>query len=405
LSQVGLGALAIFVGVAVLSPVLARPAARLLGIPLRIRGVSGELATRNAMRNPKRTARTAASLMIGVALVGFITVFAASTKTSVAGSLESDFTGTHIVQTAGAGETSVGLSPRLAEALRTTPGVDAVAEGRLSPAIIDGTADETIFAFDARTIGQLFRLGSVQGDLGSLGTHGIAVSADEAANKGWAIGSTVPVTFPSGDAQFVVTAIYSGGTDWVSSQFVDLAAFTANDIDPLDARVYVSGDESAIRSAVANYASAEVLDKAAFLDDVNGQIDTVLGLFYAMLALAVIIALLGIANTLALSIFERTREIGLLRAVGMGRAQVRSAVRWESIIIAVFGTTLGLAIGTFFGWAIVRAMSDQGIDTLTIPVGSLVAVTVIAGFAGAIAAVVPARRAANLSVLTALVSE
>ena len=118
----------------------------------------------------------------------------------------------------------------------------------------------------------------------------------------------------------------------------------------------------------AGYASADVLDKDGFLDVVSGEIDTMLGLFYALLMLAVVIALLGIANTLALSIFERTRELGLLRAVGMSRSQVRSTVRWESIIIAVFGTTLGLAIGTFFGWAIVRAMADQGIDTLTVPV-------------------------------------
>jgi putative ABC transport system permease protein len=121
--------------------------------------------------------------------------------------------------------------------------------------------------------------------------------------------------------------------------------------------------------------------------------------------LAVVIALLGIANTLALSIFERTREIGLLRAVGMGRSQLRSAVRWESIIIAVFGATLGLAIGTFFGWAVVRAMADEGIDTLSVPIDSLLVVTVIAALAGAMAAVMPARRAAKLDVLTALATQ
>jgi putative ABC transport system permease protein len=121
--------------------------------------------------------------------------------------------------------------------------------------------------------------------------------------------------------------------------------------------------------------------------------------------LAVVIALLGIANTLALSIFERTREIGLLRAVGMGRSQLRSTVRWESIIIAVFGATLGLAIGTFFGWAVVRAMADEGIDTLSVPIDSLLVVTVIAALAGAMAAVMPARRAAKLDVLTALATQ
>ena len=405
LSRIGVGALATLIGVAVLGPVLAGPVARLFGVPLRLRGVGGELATRNAVRNPKRTARTAAALMIGVALVGFITIFAASTKSSIAGSLAADYSGTHIVQTGGDGTPGAGLSPKVAEQLRTTPGVEAVAEARMSPAIIDGVPGETLYAFDATSIGQLFNLGDVQGDLTALGADGIAISTDKATEKGWTIGSQVTVTLPSGPTTLMVKSIYSGATDWLSSQFVDLAAFRATVGDGLDTKVYVSGQEQAIKDVVAPYSAAEVLDKQAFLHSVNGQVDTILGLFYAMLALAVIIALLGIANTMALSIFERTRELGLLRAVGMGRRQVRSVVRWESIIIAVFGTGLGLTIGAFLGWVIVRAMAEQGIDTLTIPVGTLAIVTVIAGFAGALAAVIPARRAANLDILRALVTE
>ncbi|HZB40355.1 MAG TPA: FtsX-like permease family protein, partial [Ilumatobacter sp.] len=404
LALVGLGALATFVGVAVLSPVLARPVAKLFGLPLRARGLAGELATRNAMRNPKRTARTAASLMIGVALVGFITVFAASAKSSLAGSLETEFTGTHIVETGGY-DNSVGLSPDLADELRVTPGVDVVTQARTSPAVVDGSATDFFSAFDATTVDEVFKLGSVEGSLDSLGADGIAVSAEEAATKGWTLGSTVPATFPGGDTTFVVEAIYSGSTDWVGAMFVDLAALRANGGDDLDYRVYVAGEEGAIDAVASAYASANVLDKEAFLGVVSSQIDTMLGLFYALLMLAVVIALLGIANTLALSIFERTRELGLLRAVGMARTQVRATVRWESIIIAVFGTTLGLAIGTFFGWAIVRAMADQGIDKLTIPYTSLVVVTAIAGVAGAVAAVLPARRAAKLDVLKALVAD
>jgi putative ABC transport system permease protein len=404
LALVGLGALATFVGVAVLSPVLARPVAKLFGLPLRARGVTGELATRNAMRNPKRTARTAASLMIGVALVGFITVFAASAKTSLAGSLESDFTGTHIIETGG-WDNSVGLSPELADQLRATPGVDAVSQARITPAVVDGSSTDFFSAFDSKTVDEVFALGSVEGDLDSLGADGIAVSTEEAASKGWTLGSEVPVTFPGGETTLAVEAIYSGSTDWVGSMFVDLAALRANGGDDLDFRVYVSGDEDAITGVASAYGSAEVLDKDAFLGVVNGEIDTMLGLFYALLMLAVVIALLGIANTLALSIFERTRELGLLRAVGMARSQVRATVRWESIIIAVFGTTLGLAIGTFFGWAIVHAMADEGIDTLTVPFTSLAVVTAIAAVAGAVAAVLPARRAAKLDVLHALVSE
>jgi len=404
IALVGVGALVTFVGVSVLGPVLARPVAKVFGMPLRMRGLSGELATRNAMRNPKRTARTASALMIGVGLVGFITVFAASAKTSMAGSLETEFTGTHIVQ-AGGWDNSTGLSPELADELRSTPGVDVVSQARMSAAVVDGSAMDAFYAFDATTVDEVFVLGSVEGDLDSLGADGIAVSAEHAADQGWTIGSTVPVTFPSGDTTFVVEAVYSGGTDWVGSMFVDLDALLANGGDELYYRVYLSGDEAAITSVAAAHASADVLDKDAFLDVVNSEVDTMLGMFYALLMLAVVIALLGIANTLALSILERTRELGLLRAVGMGRSQVRSTVRWESIIIAVFGTTLGLAIGTFFGWAIVRVMADEGIDTLTVPVGDLVVVTVIAALAGAMAAVMPARRAAKLDVLKALTTE
>ncbi len=401
---VGVGALATLVGVAVLGPVVARPVAKVLGGPLRLRGLSGELATRNATRNPKRTARTAASLMIGVALVGFMTVFAASAKTSMAGSLETEFTGTHIVQ-AGGSDTMSGLSPDLAAELRATPGIDVVSQSRMSRAVIDGSATDAFYAFDATTVDEVFLLGAVEGDLDALGADGIAVSAEHATEHGWTIGSTVPATFPSGGTTFVVEAIYSSGTDWVGSTFVDLDALRALGGDELDHRVYVSGDETAIAGVAAAYASADVLDKAAFLDVVSTEIDTMLGMFYALLMLAIVIALLGIANTLALSTLERTRELGLLRAVGMGRSQVRSTVRWEAIIIAVFGTTLGLTVGTFFGWAIVRALADEGIDTLTVPVGSLAVVTVIAALAGAIAAVLPARRAAKLDVLEALATE
>jgi putative ABC transport system permease protein len=231
------------------------------------------------------------------------------------------------------------------------------------------------------------------------------VSAEHAEDEGWSLGSTVPVTFPGGDTTFVVKAIYAGGTDWVGSMFVGLDGLRANGGEDLDYRIYVSGDEGAIEQVASAYGSADVLDKDGFLDLVSGQIDAVLGVFYALLMLAIVIALLGIANTLALSIFERTREIGLMRAIGMSRSQVRSTVRWESIVIAVFGTAMGLAIGAFFGWAIVRAMSDQGIDTLTVPVASLAVVTVIAALAGAMAAVMPARRAARLDVLTALATQ
>ncbi|HUP73533.1 MAG TPA: FtsX-like permease family protein [Acidimicrobiales bacterium] len=200
-------------------------------------------------------------------------------------------------------------------------------------------------------------------------------------------------------------ATYDNASEWVNKYFVDIAAYDRFAPDQLDFRVYLIGDEAAVEAVAAAYPSANVLDPDEFLAQVNSEIDLLLGVIYALLALAVLIALLGIANTLALSIFERTRELGLLRAVGMIRSQVRSTIRWEAIMIALFGTSLGLAVGSFFGWASVRALRSEGIDHVTYPVGNIIVVTVIAGLAGAIAAIVPARRAARLDVLRALSAE
>ncbi|MGD9796805.1 MAG: ABC transporter permease [Acidimicrobiia bacterium] len=230
----------------------------------------------------------------------------------------------------------------------------------------------------------------------------MAVSEAYAASEDLRIGSTVPVTFPTGAATFTVRAAHERGTDWVGDQFLGLDGFRAAAMGDLDFRVYVAGDGAAIEAVAAAYALAEVLDEDGFLDVVNAEVDSMLGLFYAMLGLAVVIALFGIANTLSLSTFERTRELGLLRAVGMHRGQLRSSVRWEAVIIAVFGATLGLGVGTFFGWAVVRAMAGEGLDGLTIPVANLLVVTGVAALAGAVAAVLPARRAARLKVLEAV---
>lgn len=321
-----------------------------------------------------------------------------------AGSLVEEFLGTHIINDGGWDNTT-GLSPELAERRRAQPDIDVVSQARTAPAVVNGTPTEMFFAFDATTIDAIFHLGDIDGDLGSLGSDGIAVSAAEADANAWTLGSSVPVTFIGGDTTFTVEAVYTSGTNWVGASFVDIDAFTANGMDELDYDIFVSGDAAAITSVTDADPSAVVQDRAAFISNKNADIDTMLGLFYVMLALAVFIALLGIGNTLALSICERTRELSLMRAVGMTRAQTRSMVRWEATVIAVFGSTLGLAIGTFFGWAVVQALADQGFDTLTVPITSLAVVTLIAAVAGATAAILPARRAARLDVLAALVSQ
>ena len=399
---VGLGAFVTLGGVAVLGPVLARPVIGAFGVVVGRRGVTGDMAVRNARRDPKRTARTASSLMIGVALVAFIAVLASSLTSSFSSSLEDTFTGTHIVDS-GAWEGRGGFSPDLADVMSADSEVSVVSESRAAPVVVGGS-DAILYSFTGSTIGRIFDLGDVHGDVAALGVDGLAVDARYAADHDWQIGTQVDVTMATGAQRFVVRATYDNAAEWLGSYFVDVAAIDQYLPGQLDYRIYAVGDDATVRTLADGYPSTKVLDKAEFMDDVNAELDMILGVIYALLGLAVIIALLGIANTLALSIHERTRELGLLRAVGMTRPQLRSIVRWESIMIALFGTVLGLGIGSFFGWAVVRALEDQGIDHFVVPVGNLAVVTVIACLAGAVAAIGPAGRAARLDVLDALVT-
>jgi putative ABC transport system permease protein len=406
---VGVGALVTFVGVAVLAPVMARPAARLLGWPLaRTTRITGSLGRQNAMRNPKRTASTAAALMIGVGLVGFITSFAASSKVSINHGVDTDFRGDYVVDT-GASIDYGGVSHNLAVDLATRPGVTAVTSSRFIPAEIDGNA-MTLTSWDAATVSDLFDIEPIAGSLATLGVDGIALEDGYAKTHGWQIGSQIPVAFSLGESMLTVESIYGDGT-WTGSAFIDHSVVDTLGSDILDATVYVRTDggdnpqsRAAVEAATTDYPNVTVMDRAEFKTDRAGDINLMLNLIYAMLALAIVIALMGIANTLALSIHERTRELGVLRAVGMTRQQLRATIRFEAVIIALFGTALGLGIGLFFGWAIVRALADQGFTEFVIPVMPLAVVTTIAALAGVAASILPARRAARLNVLDAIAS-
>ena len=236
---------------------------------------------------------------------------------------------------------------------------------------------------------------------------------DVATDKGLSIGDQVPATFAStGDQPLTVAMIYGENQpagDWL----LGVEAYEANFSDQLDAQIFVEkangvgfeDAKAAVEREAAQYPGAKVLDQSEYKADQTAFVDQMLGLVYALLALAIFIALLGIGNTLALSILERTRELGVLRAVGMTRAQLRSTIRWESVIIAIQGTVLGLVVGVFFGWALVTALRDEGLNTLRIPTVSLAAVVVLAALAGVAAAILPARRSARLDVLQAVASE
>ncbi len=411
LATVGLGAAAVFVGVAALGPVVASPFVRVVGAPLaRLRGLPGELAQDNSMRNPKRTATTAAALMIGVGLVSAISIFASSTSRSVDKIIDQTVVGDLVIDSGSQG--FGGLSPALATEIAALDEV-AVASGvRMVLTEVDGDAEE-LLAFDTTNMTSLIDVDIQRGSPADLGATSIAVLDTEAQRRGWTIGSEVDVHFvETGTQTFTVDMLYAEDR-LVGDMFISNVALEANVADVFDFAIYLLRNDSfssdefrrAVERTSAPYPNADVQNleevKAGFRD----QIDQMLTLVYALLGLAIVIALIGIANTLALSIVERTREIGLLRALGMTRSQLRATVRWESFLIALLGTALGLILGAFFGWSLVEALSDEGITELVIDPTTMVVVAIVACLSGVVASIRPASKAAKLAVLDAIATE
>jgi putative ABC transport system permease protein len=407
---VGLGVLLVFFGVSVLGRTVALPLSRVIGLPLpRLRGIAGHLARENAMRNPKRTAATASALMIGVGLVSFITIFAASTKASFSNTVDEAFTGDFI---ATSGQNGVGgVAPEFTARVNELPEIEVAGGVRAGLVEIDGSPRQVLAP--SREVFGIFDVEPVAGSPDDLDATSIAVFDNVADDKDLSIGDRVPVDFTATGPQELTVAMIYGDNAAAGDWLLGTDAFTANFPDQMDVQVFVkkadgvSADDglAAVEGVAADYPGVDVLDQTEYKEEQMGFVDQMLGLVYALLALAILIALLGIGNTLALSIVERTRELGVLRAVGMTRKQLRSTIRWESVIIAVQGALLGLVIGVFFGWALVTALEDEGLNTFTVPVLSLVVVVVLAALAGVVAAVMPARRAARLDVLRAIVSE
>lgn len=410
LALVGLGAAGVFLGVAALGPVIARPFARIVGAPLaKLRGLPGELAQENGMRNPRRTATTAAALMIGVGLVSAISIFAASTTRTVDKIIDDTVVGDLVIDSGSQG--FGGLSPALAEEVNDLPEVALASGVRIVLTEIDGQG-EALLAFETVDMGDLVDVGIVEGDPATLGVDRIAVLDSEAEDRGWTIGSAVTLDFVQTGAQpFEVGLIYTEDA-LVGPMFISNEAYEANSTEVFDMSIYVlSNDEfstdefrTAVEAVTAPYPNAEVMDLGELKDSVGAQVDQMLTLVYALLALAVVIALIGIANTIALSTVERTKEIGLLRAVGMTRPQLRASVRWESLLIALLGTSMGLAIGLFLGWSMVEALRSEGITELAIPYFEMVVVAALAAIAGVLASIRPAAKAARLPILDAVAS-
>lgn len=410
LLSVGIGAGLVFLGITVLGPILVGPFVGVIGWPIaRFRGITGRLAQENTERNPKRTSSTAAALMIGVGLVGLIAIAAASVTASINQAIDESFTGDFVVDSGSFG--FGGLSPTLADDLNELPEVEVATGVRYGIARIGGFG-EALFAADPDTAFDIFDFGVVAGSTDGLDENGIAVYQERAERDGLAIGDPVPVQFAeTGDQELQVAMIFDDN-DLIGTQYlIGRAAYEANFADQFDLQVYVIQNpdvtteqaRAAIDGVAEGYANAEVQDIEEFKQAQTDQINQFVAVIYVLLMLAVVIALFGIGNTLALSIIERTRELGLLRAVGMTRRQLRTTVRWEAILTSVFGTLLGLGIGLFFGWAIVEALKDEGLKSFVIPWGQLVVIVMIAALAGVVAAILPARRAAKLNILDAIV--
>jgi putative ABC transport system permease protein len=407
LPLVGLGALLTFLGVAILSPLVARPLAGTIGAPLaRMTKTAGRLGRENALRNPRRTAAAAAALMVGLGLVGTVTVLASSVKTSTTEVFDRSLTADYAI---GTKQFTPSISPSLASELARRPevaGVTELAQGdwRLRQ------SHRQVYGATPSGLRQTLNVRVLSGDYESLGRGELMVEERTAKDDKLSVGDVVPMTFAkTGTIPMRVGAIYARN-ELLGGYTMSLDAFDANFTDRLDfvvlakaaPRSSAAAARAALDAVAKDYPNVQVRDQTEVKADQRRQINSLLGLVTALLALAIIIALFGIVNTLALSVFERTRELGLLRAVGMTRRQVRSMIRAESVITSVMGAVLGLAVGIFFGFALVRALSSQGIDRLVVPVGQLIAYVVLAALAGMLAAIWPARRAARLDVLAAI---
>ena len=403
LPLLGFGALLTFLGVAALSPLLSRPTSRLLGRPLA-RGVPGRLGQRNAMRNPRRTASTAAALMIGLALVSAVSVLGASTKASIVKIVQGAVGADLVVQQKGFAQ---GFSPSVGAALRRLPGVAAVDALRFDQASIDS---KVIFvtAVPHRALGTTVLLTRKTGEL-RLAPGALLMGANEAKERKLKAGDDVTVVLGRGTTQTLrVNGTYLDN-QLVGPYLLDESAAQqfSRQLDGVllverANRTSAPALRAAVDQAVAGEPTVEVLNRKQFITSSTAQIDTVTTIISILLALSILIAVLGIVNTLALAVIERTRELGLLRAVGLSRRQMRRMVTVEAVIVSVFGALLGIGVGSVFGVAFQRALADQGIDQLSFPVGRLVTFVVVAGLAGVLAALLPARRAARLDVLKAI---
>ncbi|MGH8824270.1 MAG: ABC transporter permease [Jiangellaceae bacterium] len=405
---VGIGITGVFLGIALIAPVLAAPIVRAVaaGYPTLF-GTVGHLARENALRNPRRTAATASALMVGLALVSAMAVIGESTNESIDVAFEDDLTADFVVSNA----LGQPFSTRVATDLARLDGVAEVAQVRWQAGQVAGH-DANLAALDPAAFATAAHLDITDGGTG-LGTDGTLVATGLAGRERLDVGDRLTVGMPAGERVLRVVGIFADNPAVGSEVVVSFDTLAAGGVSPADSFVYVvvepDADTAAVRAgleeATAALPTVTVKDQEAFTEEQRAPVNRLLSLVYALLGLAVLIAVLGIVNTLALSVIERTREVGLLRAVGMSRRQLRAMVRWEAVAIALLGAVLGIVLGVVFGVALQSALSDEGLEVLAVPWLRLAGFVVLAALVGVLAAVWPARRAAKLDVLRAITTE
>lgn len=417
LSLLGMSALLVFVGMNLVSPTFAVPVARILGwLPSKISAVSGRLARQNAERSPRRTASTASALMISLALVSMVSVLGQSFKQTLDDTLDRSVKADWLICPGGCGDPTASFSPQAAQSLRGQPEVSSVLafrfrfEGIRSP--VDGDVDD-IGAADLDVIPLHFDIDVVAGTLDGAGAGDVALHTGQAEDLAVGLGDSVELEFSDGQTStFNVAAIFADNAV-VGSWLIDTADWdlylTAQQdafITALTAPGYTAEEAREVLDRVTlAYPQLNVRDQVEFQETQESQIDSFLAVVNAFLAISLVVALMGVANTLALSVFERTRELGLLRAVGMSRRQARRMIRWEGGIVAVFGGLMGITIGVLFGWAAVEIIPDSFVSSFAIPWATLWYYLVIVAAAGLLASSIPARRASRLNILDAIAYE
>jgi putative ABC transport system permease protein len=397
-----------FAGLVVVGPTLARAIAALAGHGRR--GGGWRVASRNITRNSRRAAATALALTIGLTVVAAVAVAAASMRASVSDAVTAGNRSDLILQPAGIGS---GIAPNAADLLRARQDLADVVELRESSARVNGQ-DVLLSGIALDGLSQVIDLGVESGSLEALRPGNILVSVRDAERLGVGPGDSLRLTYPETGAKNVVVAgTFSKGSLINASYVVPLADFAANVSSTLDAAIMVTNrpgadpeqTKAAVKAALSAYPNVTVSDPAELTASVQKSVDQLLGLVTALLLLAVIVAVLGIVNTLALSVVERTRELGLMRAVGATRRQVRSMVRRESVLMSLLGALTGVALGVGSGVALSRALVNEGLTTVSVPSGTLAIYLVVATAVGVLAAIGPARRASRVDVLRAITTE